>query len=910
MIQQIGVHHADGKGDGMRRIGPDNRGLCTGWSVLGRMAVFAAIMTSLSLPLRAQEIELRVVDPLRPIYDIESVLEAPRGDELLLVAPRNGAASAQVVVIGAGAGDLRAEMGPLSSGDAELPADAVDIRYAHREDDRVESPHEARSGVDFGYMDAYHDALMPSPQSGSEVNPVWITVQVPAGAASGIYTGELRVGERTVPVRLTVSAWQCPDPADFTTHVGVLASHETLALQYEVEFWSEEHWNLIERQMGYLGKLGADDLWLHANANMGHGRGMALIHFTRDEESIRPDMSVAERYMNLFEEHVGRPSHVILNYWTGRDGEQMMAVVDGERERVPSPGFEGGDEIWRPVMVALHEMVLERGWPEESILIGLSGDQPPRREEVEAFHGYAPYARWAAWSHGRSGHRPVNHYEDGEPIVIEGTGMEIGYYAHPYTPRYSDDLMPHLQGGWNQGKPIYSSLRNYLHRCAAPSQWRNWANGSMVGYREIGYDSHRGAAGFAFAWLDFWPQRELRWVGGHRAEGFIGAPRNERNMNRMNSRSMIEPGADGPVGTVRFEMLREGLQEAEARVVVERALVGGGLEKALVEEARELLTVMFNNRFRDGGFSSGAYQMLGRPEHMWGVAPYPEWMHLTSRLYDLAARVTGYESEWPDSIEFTEAGSHEWDPGEITEVIVIVVAGGGGGGSVTGDRGAGGGGGGGVIIREAYPVSGTVNIVVGAGGAGGVDGSAGEKGEDSSFGTLVAAGGGGGAGSAAGRGGDGGSGGGGAGGGGGLGEPGQGHDGDPGTGRKGGGGGGAGAPGEPGSQSPRRGGDGGEGLYAGYGVNKWFGGGGGGGSRLGSGGSGGGGPLGTQIQDGGGDGRGGRGPNEPGESGAANMGGGGGGGGYNPGNNFSGPNHDEKAKGGDGGSGIVIVIPQ
>jgi hypothetical protein len=37
--------------------------------------------------------------------------------------------------------------------------------------------------------------------------------------------------------------------------------------------------------------------------------------------------------------------------------------------------------------------------------------------------------------------------------------------------------------------------------------------------------------------------------------------------------SIVGPGKDGPVSTCRFQMLREGLQEAEARVFVQNALL-------------------------------------------------------------------------------------------------------------------------------------------------------------------------------------------------------------------------------------------------------------------------------------------------------------------------------------------------
>ena len=252
--------------------------------------------------------------------------------------------------------------------------------------------------------------------------------------------------------------------------------------------------------------------------------------------------------------------------------------------------------------------------------------------------------------------------------------------------------------------------------------------------------------------------------------------------------------------------------------------------------------------------------------------------------------------------------------GVSTPFQVLVVAGGGGGGAEMG----GGGGGGGVIYNSNVvltPSTTPFSVVVGAGGAGTPEGSGrprGSNGANSSFNGLNAIGGGGGASghnynsSPAGVGGSGG----GASGAGGVGNisyggkeaagtPGQGFAGGAGTGTwYPGGGGGAGgvgfsqpATGGPGIQyaaiSPYYWGGGGGGSgHSGPGGDGGIGGGGGGAKSLTSGG------LGINNGTGGQNGE-----STPGGNAGANTGGGGGGGAHYNTNN----------KGGDGGSGIVII---
>ena len=53
--------------------------------------------------------------------------------------------------------------------------------------------------------------------------------------------------------------------------------------------------------------------------------------------------------------------------------------------------------------------------------------------------------------------------------------------------------------------------------------------------------------------------------------------------------TLLAPGPEGAVPTARFEMLREGVQECEARLFIEKALAGGRLPAALAGKCRALL---------------------------------------------------------------------------------------------------------------------------------------------------------------------------------------------------------------------------------------------------------------------------------------------------------------------------------
>jgi hypothetical protein len=593
-------------------------------------------------------VSVKVIDPLLPVYGAESVEKARGGEVLRLVGPGNGVCSAQAVVVGEGLEKVTATITALRQGDDVIPAEAIRIRYAAREQGYAIGNTDQRKGhTHRAYIEPYYDILHARAPADSGVTPVWVTVEIPAGAAPGEYAGTLRIGPEAVPVKLTVAPWLCPAPGAMETHVGMVPSTESLSRHYGVEDWSEAHWKLIEEELRLLGGIGSDDLWVHTLWHEGYNRGKtALLRFRRDGEKIVPDFSVLDRYLKLYRRHCSKPQFVIVMVWTGeprgrkgRPGKPLVdVVVDGEKTAVPRVYAPGGAEIWKAALDGIRARVKGMGWDEESIVLGLAGDQRPSKEEVGGFKAVGPYGRWAVWTHGR-GEAPYHSVKAGEKYVFTN-GMEVVYYAHPYTPNISGWIRGQgkvhkgqveggILGGWRMPVNVYTTTRNDLHKYHALTQWRAYPTGTCIG----GYGIDCEAKGFTFIWFDWFTD----------ANGYTPfICRVCDVMSRKNSPALIAAGPDGPLGTVRYETFREGIQEAEARRVVEKALVEGRLKGPAADAARAVLEAQIEIRFRKGEFSGGhAGGNLGKPERMWGFAPWPEWQANTLRLFEAAAVADG-----------------------------------------------------------------------------------------------------------------------------------------------------------------------------------------------------------------------------------------------------------------------------
>ena len=607
------------------------------------------------------EARVVVVDPLtdiRSAADVES-----DGEVLRLVAPRNGYCSGKVVAFES----LTVNPPVLRGPGGEIPAEGVRIRYSVKDSpyqpepihDRPWLPKQSR-------LEPRYDVLMPSPPEDPEVLPIWLTVHIPADQAPGLYTGTIEAGDASVPVEVRVCDWACPDPSDWVTYTGLVHSPETGARHYGVELWSDEHWSLIEQTLEFAAALGNEMVSipvLYRNELCGY----PWVTFRKAEDGYEPDFSIVERYLEVYDREVGEPQTVVVMAWDvrcgtarhgrnrGRPATDIPIVVEQNGEltpvEVPVPGGPSSEKVFAPLMEGIRELVSAQGWAEEAMLVGWATDQRPSRKQVEFFRRIAPWARWAIFTHGRGDAGPdrktgLAKKTDGVRIV---EGMEIGHYVHPFSGLRAFPVPhkaanePHtdgIVGGWNLEYPEYTNYRVYMFHTAPLAQYRSFPGGSMVRGSTV-YKGRQlpSGAGMSNIPLDFWEDE-----GGNSQLGrgcywktWVAA------FHRWNSYWLIAPGPDGPVGTERFEMLREGMQETEARIVIEKALEAGNLPAELAEECRTHLLERAKIKWKEGEFARSNAQWQKGGWHDYGI---PEnWRESSARLFDLAGKVAALQGQ-------------------------------------------------------------------------------------------------------------------------------------------------------------------------------------------------------------------------------------------------------------------------
>lgn len=561
----------------------------------------------------------------------ESVFDVDYGDPaeplrpMRIVAARNGRFSGQVVIgsdgpvhrLGATVTDLATDPAP-SGRRAVIPASRIRIRWPRatidRETDakvpvrlgdwatpprrfedledsppaevpvRVLEPRRSRGAEP---ADAAREAL-----SAGAVQPVWLTVAVPPDADPGIYHGTLTLGAEgvapvAVPVVLEVYGYRLPDPSRFRTWVDFFQTPETLALTYDVPPWSEGHWRLIEESLAFAAQIGVKTLYLPLIAHTHLANAETLVRWVGDDHGYRCDTRLAERYLDAALKAGLQPEVVCLQVWDyhiGRDptwkigtGMYSQTTVNVAQPVVvsrldpktgmvddltgPRYGEDSAEAFWRPAAEAIGAVLRKRGL-ERAAALGIAGDYVPPREAVHLWAKLLPDVPWVTMAHGTT----TNLY-----------GVPVAYSVTVFGAKFAVDPAVRRTVGWQQTRRVAYFPRYFKADFYPPAFERTFYEKALCGEM----------CGAGRQSLDHFPvpRERIRWEYPNWGSLRIGLP-------------WLAAGERGPVATVRFENGCEGVQECEARIFIEQALVDESLRAQLGPALADRCQALLDERTR------------------------------------------------------------------------------------------------------------------------------------------------------------------------------------------------------------------------------------------------------------------------------------------------------------------------
>ena len=570
-----------------------------------------------------------------------------------MVAPRNGVTSGQTVLSDlSGLSGVTAKLGILTGpGRATIPAEAVEIRFAVQDSDVH-----------------YCDDLVVTPPEGVKTLPVWLVVRVPKDQAPGWYTSALKLGANqrdfSVPVRLLVSGFTVCDARDFQSQVSVIHSPEAVAARYKVEPWSDAHFKLMEKTFELMGQLGNDVVyvpvvqpsqlchetglirWVKAGSGLGRGKAASAA-----QAGYRPDFSAFEKYLDAYLKYCAPPLAISLVIWDERSATEVAHAYEGSAgvnlPRTPKtpfrvtlydpktgkmsgmeppritgklggePGEEprliagkGSEAFWKPMLDGVHKIVKKRGWSERVILLGIGGDIRPSQKMGEILRQWAPYARWNIFSHfsgdpGTIFHKTgpgVEALKKGKLIAVGD--LEVGLKEWPAQCACCASVA-HIEK-WIQQPREFLELGN--HRW----HWAEWS--PPMFYRTLGLLQLR----FTRVGMDFWD----RWPRAGKVQGSVPV-------------EVLAAGPEGAIPTVRFQLLRQSVQDVEAKLAILKALPNLPAEQ---QKACRAFLDDLRTRYGVGdGYLSQQELSL-------------DWPAYVAKMYELAAEISGAKTvaRWED----------------------------------------------------------------------------------------------------------------------------------------------------------------------------------------------------------------------------------------------------------------------
>jgi hypothetical protein len=412
---------------------------------------------------------------------------------------------------------------------------------------------------------------------------VWVTVKVPADAAPGLYAGTVTVKAEglpatAVPVRLQVFDWKLPDPAKkekFGTFLAMEQSPWGVAKAHKVQPWSDEHFARIEDSLRFMGEMGNDFLMIPVltDSEFGNREDSFVVWAKGKDGKLSCDFSRLERYLDIAQKYTPRPRAVCFvvvhpaenNLWVAprvllRDeasGKTAPMLVPGGDISPFAKNYDQSaldqhkaalKELWAPFVAGVLDRMKARGL-EKSVYWGYEWDYGVSVDRVkDLFAELAPGVSWARGAHNpgvRGGKFGGQLYGcQGLIIAFEKPvrrDPKAGWVLNSYKGWKSDKF-------WFSIPRAMSGVLNVEGR-AAPFAWRAYPELALVG----------GAIGVGRVGLDYW---NWTYQDGWRGGGQVG----------MSIYASAWPGDKTVHSSARLEMLREGLQEAEARILLEKKL--------------------------------------------------------------------------------------------------------------------------------------------------------------------------------------------------------------------------------------------------------------------------------------------------------------------------------------------------
>lgn len=400
---------------------------------------------------------------------------------------------------------------------------------------------------------------------GGLVRPIWAEINIPASARPGVYKGKVVISAEnsspvSIPVTLEVAPELLPPPSNWQVHLDLWQHPQAVARWHDVEPWSPEHFALMKPVMKRLAEAGQkaitcsliDEAW---NAQT-YDWFPAMIDWVKDKNGkMRWDYTNFDKWVSFMMNDVGVKGQIscyTMIPWTMKI--RYMDEASGKYKFLElKPNDPSYEAIWGPFLTDFRKHVKSKGWLDKTC-IGL--DERPDalvKAAKNMLDKYAPeFKIVSAVNHPSAITRDVF---DVSPVIdhaetVMGDLLEQRKKADKKTTFYVCC--------W-PGKP-----NTFTHSPLAEAEWLGWfaAANNLDGFLRWAYNS--------------WSRNPFETTD------FGSFPTGDC--------FLVYPGN---LSSLRFEKLRDGLEEFEKVNILRAKAAKNPKAKAAVERMNKELAELF-----------------------------------------------------------------------------------------------------------------------------------------------------------------------------------------------------------------------------------------------------------------------------------------------------------------------------
>ncbi|MBA7623814.1 hypothetical protein ES703_31213 [subsurface metagenome] len=400
---------------------------------------------------------------------------------------------------------------------------------------------------------------------GLRAQPIWFTFRIPKGTKSGIYSGTITIsanGHESIEykIKLKIHNIVIPDPENYKFHLDIWMNYNAIAALHNVLPWSDEHWDLIKEYMKDLASLGqkvigvtiVDEPWQidwfgwRPQTEIGYE---SMIKWQYENEKWSFDYSIFDRCVESGLEcglgpWIGAYSMLVfrgkqrITYYDVDMGEEVVEYMDA--------GSNRWKEAWTAFLNDFIQHLNEKGWLNQT---AISFDERPAElmEEVQKLvNEVAPEFE---------NQLRVAGSPDVSPYSFD---LSIYYEFLPgqaLAPEGIDKLIK---------KRIEEGRITTFYVCGTPPHPNNFVFSPAVESRMLPWFASKYKLDGFLRWAYCsWPRNVFENPAFKYVEG---------------DEYQVYPGTSGPISSIRWELLKEGIEDFELVTRLRKKLKGNDNE--------------------------------------------------------------------------------------------------------------------------------------------------------------------------------------------------------------------------------------------------------------------------------------------------------------------------------------------